>query len=91
MLKVNRRSVWTINTARTDGEHPAVFPEELAARCILASTRPGDTVLDPFAGSGTTGVAAIKEGRRAILCECSPAYLDLILKRTNITPGLGIL
>lgn len=61
-------SVWHIPHVR-GGAHSAAFPEELARRCILAGSRPGSLVLDPFGGSGTTGLAAAKVGRRAVLCE----------------------
>lgn len=82
--KRNRRSVWHIRpaTGRTAGKkHHATFPEELPRRCILAATREGDTVLDPFAGSGTTGIVAAKYGRHAILIELNPEYADLIRSR----------
>src|SRR5436309_7778609 len=83
----NKRSVWTIATEPYDGAHFATFPEEIPKLCILAGTRAGDTVLDPFAGSGTTGKVAIELGRRAILIELSPAYVQLARERTNVTPG----
>lgn len=61
--KRNRRDVWTIATRPYKGAHLSTFPEELAKICILAGSKQGDTVLDPFSGSGTTGAAALKEGR----------------------------
>jgi site-specific DNA-methyltransferase (adenine-specific) len=68
-------TVWSINTAaRTPGGHPAPFPVELARRCIRLSTWPGEVVLDPFAGTGTTLLAARHLGRRAIGIEASEAY-----------------
>lgn len=73
----NARSVWTIPTQPFSGAHFATFPEDLVARCILASTRPGDIVLDPFMGSGTVGKVATDLGRRYIGCELNPAYLEL--------------
>ena len=54
------------------GAHLSTFPEELAKICILAGSKPGDTVLDPFSGSGTTGAAALKEGRNYIGIEINP-------------------
>ena len=60
--------------ARVPGGHPAPFPVELARRCIRLSTWPGEVVLDPFAGTGTTLVAARQLGRRAIGIEASEAY-----------------
>lgn len=70
----NCRSVWSINTSNAGYEHTAMFPVELAERCILAGTRPGDTVLDPFFGSGTTGEAANNLGRYWIGCELNTDY-----------------
>jgi DNA modification methylase len=79
----NARSVWTITTKPYPGAHFATFPPELAERCIKAGSKPGDTVLDPFAGSGTTGMVATGHGRRAVLCELNPAYADLIVERVG--------
>jgi len=67
--------------ASAGGEHPAVMPVELAARAIRLSTWPGETVLDPFAGTGTTLVAARLLGRRAIGVEVSERYCELAAKR----------
>jgi site-specific DNA-methyltransferase (adenine-specific) len=77
----NARTVWTIATQPYGGAHFATFPPELAQRCILAGSRPGDTVLDPFAGSGTTGMVATGHGRHAILCELNPEYVPLVRER----------
>ncbi len=63
------------------GKHPTQKPIELLDRIILASTRPADIVLDPFSGSGTTGVAAIREGRQYIGIELEKDYLDVSIKR----------
>jgi DNA modification methylase len=80
----NARSVWTLATSGLPDAHYAVMPEALVARCILAGSRPGDTVLDPFAGSGTTGRVALALGRRPILIELNAAqYGPLIERRTN--------
>lgn len=73
----NLRSVWWISPAQYREAHFAVMPEALAEICILASSAPGDTVLDPFAGSGTTGRVAVGRGRSAILVDLNPAYLAL--------------
>jgi len=73
----NARSVWTIATQPYAGAHFATFPEELARRCIVAGSRPGDVCLDPFGGSGTTASVAVGHGRRAIYIDLNPAYLDL--------------
>lgn len=84
------RSVWWIPPAQSSDNHFAVMPERLAALCILASTKPGDMVLDPFGGSGTVGKVAIEMGRRATLIELNPDYCEIIRKRCRTTPGLGI-
>lgn len=79
----NRRSVWRVNTQSTPHAHFATMPEKLAELCILAGSRAGDTVLDPFAGSGTTGRVAIRHGRAAVLCELNPDYVAIQSQRTN--------
>lgn len=70
----NRRSVWTVATRPYKGAHFATFPPDLIEPCILAGSRPGDIVLDPFMGSGTTAAVAIKHGRQYIGCELNPDY-----------------
>lgn len=70
----NLRNVWTIATAPFSEAHFATFPPELAERCIKAGSRPGDTVLDPFGGAGTTGLLADRLGRSAVLIELNPEY-----------------
>jgi site-specific DNA-methyltransferase (adenine-specific) len=79
------RSVWSIpNTPAREkalGKHPTQKPLTLLNRLILACTNPGDLVLDPFAGSGTTGVAAISNGRRFIGFETDAKYSDLARQR----------
>lgn len=77
-------SVWHIAHERGVKGHSAPFPQELARRCILAGSRPGDIVLDPFMGSGTTAQVALQHGRRALGCELNPAYIDLIHQRLAI-------
>lgn len=77
----NARTVWPIATQPYSGAHFATFPEELARRCILAGSAAGDTVLDPFSGSGTTAAVAVGNGRRAIGIELNPAYQDLARQR----------
>jgi site-specific DNA-methyltransferase (adenine-specific) len=78
------RSVWAIGVPRKDekryGKHPTQKPVALLDRIVRASTRPGDLVLDPFAGSGTTGVAAIALGRRFVGFELDEGYV-LVAKR----------
>ena len=72
-----KRDVWEVstNTYRMD-EHFAMFPERLIEPCILAGSRPGDTVLDPFFGSGTTGAVAKRFGREYIGIDLNPRYLE---------------
>jgi site-specific DNA-methyltransferase (cytosine-N4-specific) len=71
--------VWTMATARFPGAHFAVFPDELARRCITSGCKPGGTVLDPFSGSGTTGNVALANGRNYVGIDISADYLDLSL------------
>lgn len=73
----NARSVWTITTQPYSGAHFATMPPALAERCIKAGSKPGDTVLDPFGGAGTTGLVADRLNRSAILCELNPNYAAL--------------
>ncbi|MGX2041286.1 DNA methyltransferase [Methylocaldum sp. MU1018] len=74
------RAVWTIPSVRANDDHEAKFPLELPRRVIQLLTEPGDTVIDCFAGSGTSGVAAILEKRRFIGVEISPQYVQLAKK-----------
>ena len=77
----NARTVWTITTQPYKESHFAVFPEELARRCIVAGCPKGGTVLDPFGGSGTVGAVAFGNGRDAVLCELNPEYTDMARRR----------
>ena len=70
----NRRSVWTVATRPYKGAHFATFPPALIEPCILAGSRPGDLVLDPFMGSGTTAAVSIQYGRGYLGCELNPEY-----------------
>ncbi|WRQ08993.1 site-specific DNA-methyltransferase (cytosine-N(4)-specific) [Mycobacterium phage ridax] len=76
----NPGDVWSINTQPFPGAHFAVYPVALPQRCILAGCKPGGTVLDPFNGSGTTGLAAQRTGRRYIGIDINSDYLDLSLR-----------
>jgi len=76
----NPGDVWSINTQPFPSSHFAVMPVQLAQRCILAGCKPGGTVLDPFSGSGTTGLAAQRTGRKYVGIDLNPAYHDLALK-----------
>jgi DNA modification methylase len=86
----NKRDVWTVSPAQYPDSHFATFPPDLIKPCIRAGSRPGDTVLDPFGGSGTVGEVALSEGRSAILIELNADYIPLIETRTNVTAGLPL-
>ena len=75
--KRNKRSVWTVATRPYKGAHFATFPPALIEPCILAGSRPGDIVLDPFMGSGTTAEVAILHGRQYLGCELNEEYRGL--------------
>tara|TARA_R110002051_G_scaffold227844_1_gene290096 strand:- start:457 stop:1320 length:864 start_codon:yes stop_codon:yes gene_type:complete len=77
----NKRSVWTVTTKPYKGAHFATYPPDLIRPCILAGCPEGGTVLDPFAGSGTTGLVAAHSRRNAILCELNPEYQKIIRNR----------
>lgn len=80
-MKRNKRSVWTIGSEPFKGAHFATFPTGLVIPCVLAGSREGDTVLDPFGGAGTVGVVADRLGRNAILIEINPAYAAMAKDR----------
>ncbi len=79
------RSVWSINTPKPwekkFGKHPTQKPISLLHRVVLASTKRGDIVIDPFTGSSTTGLSAVKHGRKFIGIDTDSKYLDLSIKR----------
>ena len=79
----NRRSVWTVATKPYKGAHFATFPTALVEPCILAGSRPGDIVLDPFMGSGTTAQVAMQHDRKYLGCELNPDYGALQQKRIS--------
>lgn len=81
--KRNRRSVWSVATRPYKGAHFATFPPALIEPCILAGSKPGDIVLDPFMGSGTTAAVAIQHGRQYLGCELNPSYRDLQKQRLS--------
>jgi DNA modification methylase len=84
----NPGDVWSIPTSPTPFAHFATFPVALASRCIQAGCKPGGTVLDPFSGSGTTGLAAARHGRRYVGVDLNAEYLDLSLRTRLTQPGL---
>jgi len=77
----HKRNVWSIPTKPHKEAHTAMFPEELPELCIKAASKKGQTVLDPFAGSGTTGIVAKKLGRKAVLLDISSEYVKLMKER----------
>jgi DNA modification methylase len=79
--KRNLRSVWPINTKPYADAHFAVMPEAVVRPCIVSSCPPAGVVLDPFAGTGTTGVVALSEGRTAVLIELNPESCALAASR----------
>jgi site-specific DNA-methyltransferase (adenine-specific) len=82
-----QRTVWDVNTQASPGQtNFAVYPVSLIRPCILASTRPGDLVLDPFFGTGTTGVAATELKRRFVGIELHPEYVNLAARRLRAGP-----
>jgi DNA modification methylase len=81
-------SIFEIPRPSACREHPTMKPVELVARCLRNSSRPGDRVLDPFAGSGTTIVACETLGRRGYAIELDPRYCDVILARFEAMTGL---
>lgn len=84
------KNVWRMSAPGKDeknyGKHPTQKPINLVARCLRSSTNPNDLVFDPFAGSSTTGVAALSLGRRFIGCEADAGHIELSIKRLT-NPG----
>ena len=79
--KRNKRSVWTVPTKPFKGAHFATFPMDLIEPCVLAGCPEGGTVLDPFGGSGTTGLVADRNGRNAVLIELNNEYAEMARDR----------
>lgn len=87
----NKRTVWSLPTKPFAGAHFATFPPDLVKPCILASTMPGGTVLDPFSGSGTTGMVALEHDRNYIGFDINAEYLKLSLEtRLSVTVLEGV-
>lgn len=79
-------TIWRIAKAQNK-EHPVAFPIEMPARCIAATTDPGDIVLDPYSGSASTGIAALKAGRKYIGIERDERFFDLGCRRIAAVTG----
>ena len=79
-----KRFGWNVSPMPYPEAHFATYPPKLIQPCILAGCPAGGTVLDPFAGSGTTGKVALEAGRSAILIELNPEYVKLIEKRCRV-------
>lgn len=76
-----KRSVWSLTSEPYEEAHFATFPTKLVEPCILAGSRPGDVVMDPFSGAGTTGLVALTHGRRYVGIELNPDYVAMSAKR----------
>jgi len=86
-LTRNKRSVWTVAIQPFPGAHFATFPENLIEPCILAGSRPRDTVCDPFAGSGTVGAVSKRLGRKFVGIELNPQYCEMARERIRAAAG----
>ena len=84
----NPGDVWTLPTQPFTAAHFAVMPTALAERCVQAGCKPGGTVLDPFSGSGTTGLAAARHGRKYVGIDLNVEYLALSLRTRLTQPGI---
>lgn len=82
--KRNKRTVWSVSTRPFKGAHFAVFPPDLIEPCILAGSPEGGLVLDPFFGSGTTGLVARQNGRDFVGIELNPKYIEIARERLGI-------
>jgi len=79
----NKRSVWSVPVVAYKGAHFATFPSALIEPCILAGSRKGDIVLDPFMGSGTTAAVSLQHGRQYLGCELNQEYEALQQERIS--------
>ena len=84
----NKRNVWTVTTKPCKEAHFATFPKDLIEPCIKAGCPEGGVVLDPFGGSGTTGIVAKSLNRTAILIELNPEYIEIAKKRIDKELGM---
>ena len=83
-LPKNRRTVWNINTNGFHGAHFAVFPPELVRLCVLAGSKPGSVILDPFFGSGTVGLVCREYQRHCVGIELNPDYVSMAVERMSV-------
>lgn len=83
-----RSTVWTVRPGGSDVNHPALMAPEIVRRCIVAGTQEGGSVLDPFAGAGTTGLVADRLRRRCTLIELNPAYAEIARRRIEGDAGM---
>jgi DNA modification methylase len=84
----NKRSVWTVTVRGYKGAHFATYPPALIEPCVLAGSQEGDTVLDPFSGSGTTGEVALLHNRNYLGVELNPDYADISVERIGNAVGM---
>ena len=82
--KRNKRDVWSINVKPNKEAHFATYPPELVSTCILAGCPEGGVVLDPFMGSGTTGIVAYKLGKHYVGIELNPEYVEMAKRRIGL-------
>lgn len=87
---VSHMSVWNI-ASQPSPEHPCVYPVQIPARCIMATTDPGDTVLDPYMGNGTTGIAAIRAGRKFVGIEKDGRHFSNAVERIRRELSQGVM
>jgi DNA modification methylase len=88
LLRTYEPEVWHIATAAFSEAHFATFPPALVERCLMATSKEGQTVLDPFGGAGTTGLVADRMGRDAILIELNPEYAEIARDRIKRDAGM---
>ena len=88
--KRNKRDVWSVTTKAVKEAHFATFPEDLIEPCILAGSKKGQTVLDPFCGSGTTGIVSVRNERNFIGIELNPEYAEMSIRRIEKEESQGI-
>lgn len=86
--KKNKRSVWSVPVKGYKGAHFATYPPALIEPCVLAGSKEGDTVLDPFSGSGTTGEVALLHNRNYLGTELNPEYADISVDRISNAIGM---